>query len=62
LIAGAVFSAFLLSGGSFKNLLRNSRAQYKPAALSGAIENECEELLIDFFAKKRRLEASWPDF
>jgi tRNA(Arg) A34 adenosine deaminase TadA len=62
LIAGVVFGAFLLGGGSFKNLLRNSKAQYKPAALSGVIQNECEKLLIDFFAKKRRLEASWPDF
>ena len=39
--------------GSVWDLLRDSRAIYKPEVLSGVIENECAQLLSDFFTKKR---------
>ena len=39
--------------GSVWDLLRDSRAIYKPEVLSGVLENECAQLLTDFFAKKR---------
>ena len=48
--------------GSVWDLLRDSRALYKPEVLSGVLENECGELLEDFFVNKRRLKALRPDF
>ena len=39
--------------GSIWDLLRDSRAIYKPEVLSGVLEKECAQLLSDFFAKKR---------
>ena len=39
--------------GSVWDLLRDSRAIYKPEVLSGVLENECAQLLSDFFTKKR---------
>ena len=48
--------------GSVWDLLRDSRALYKPEVLSRVLENECGELLEDFFVNKRRLKALRPDF
>ena len=39
--------------GSVWDLLRDSRAIYKPEVLSGVFENECAQLLSDFFTTKR---------
>jgi tRNA(adenine34) deaminase len=39
--------------GSVWDLLRDSRAIYKLEVLSGVLENECAQLLSDFFATKR---------
>ena len=39
--------------GSVWDLLRDSRAIYKPDVLSGVLENECSKLLSDFFTTKR---------
>jgi tRNA(adenine34) deaminase len=39
--------------GSVWDLLRDSRAIYKPEVLSGVLENECAQLLSDFFTAKR---------
>jgi len=39
--------------GSVWDLLRDTRAIYKPEVLSGVLEKECSELLIDFFTTKR---------
>ena len=39
--------------GSVWDLLRDSRAIYKPEVLSGVLENECAHLLSDFFTTKR---------
>ena len=39
--------------GSIWDLLRDSRAIYKPEVLSGVLENECAKLLSDFFTTKR---------
>ena len=39
--------------GSVWDLLRDTRAIYKPEGLSGVLENECAQLLSDFFATKR---------
>ena len=39
--------------GSVWDLLRDSRAIYKPEVLSGVLENECAKLLSDFFTTKR---------
>ena len=39
--------------GSVWDLLRDTRAIYKPEVLSGVLENECAQLLSDFFATKR---------
>jgi tRNA(adenine34) deaminase len=39
--------------GSVWDLLRDSRAIYKPEVLSGVLENECSQLLSDFFTTKR---------
>ena len=39
--------------GSVWDLLRDSRAIYKPEVLSGVLENECVQLLSDFFKTKR---------
>ena len=39
--------------GSVWDLLRDSRAIYKPEVLSGVLENECAQLLSVFFTTKR---------
>ena len=39
--------------GSVWDLLRDSRSIYKPEVLSGVLENECAQLLSDFFTTKR---------
>ena len=39
--------------GSVWDLLRDSRAIYKAEVLSGVLENECAQLLSDFFTAKR---------
>ena len=39
--------------GSVWDLLRDSRAIYKPEVMSGVLENECAQLLSDFFITKR---------
>jgi len=39
--------------GSVWDLLRDTRAIYKPEVVSGVMENECGELLIEFFTTKR---------
>jgi len=39
--------------GSVWDLLRDTRAIYKPEVLSGVLEKECGELLIEFFTTKR---------
>ena len=39
--------------GSVWDLLRDSRAIYKPEVLSGVLEKECGELLTEFFTTKR---------
>jgi tRNA(adenine34) deaminase len=39
--------------GSVWDLLRDTRAIYKPEVLSGVLETECGELLIEFFTTKR---------
>ena len=39
--------------GSVWDLLRDSRAIYKPEVISGVLEDECTQLLSDFFITKR---------
>ena len=39
--------------GSVWDLLRDSRAIYKPEVFSGVLESECAQLLSDFFTTKR---------
>jgi len=39
--------------GSVWDLLRDTRAIYKPEVLSGVLESECTQLLSDFFVTKR---------
>jgi tRNA(adenine34) deaminase len=39
--------------GSVWDLLRDSRAIYKPEVLGGVLEKECSELLTEFFTTKR---------
>ena len=39
--------------GSVWDLLRDTRAIYKPEILSGVLESECTQLLSDFFTTKR---------
>ena len=39
--------------GSVWDLLRDTRAIYKPEVLSGVRENECAQLLSNFFTTKR---------
>jgi tRNA(adenine34) deaminase len=39
--------------GSVWDLLRDTRAIYKPEVLSGVLEKECVELLTEFFTTKR---------
>jgi len=39
--------------GSVWDLLRDTRAIYKPEVLSGILEKECGELLTEFFTTKR---------
>jgi tRNA(adenine34) deaminase len=39
--------------GSVWDLLRDTRAIYKPEVLSGVLEKECGELLTEFFTAKR---------
>ena len=48
--------------GSVWDLLRDSRAIYKPEVLSRVSENQCEQLLKDFFADKRQPQVRRPDF
>jgi tRNA(adenine34) deaminase len=43
--------------GSVWDLLRDTRSIYKPEVLSGVLENECAQLLSDFFVDKRRPKA-----
>jgi len=39
--------------GSVWDLLRDTRAIYKPEVLGGVLEKECSELLTEFFTTKR---------
>jgi tRNA(adenine34) deaminase len=39
--------------GSVWDLLRDRRSIYKPEVLTGVLQNQCEQLLKDFFLKKR---------
>jgi tRNA(adenine34) deaminase len=39
--------------GSVWDLLRDTRAIYRPEVLSGVLEKECGDLLSDFFTTKR---------
>ena len=39
--------------GSVWDLLRDTRAIYKPEVISGVLEDECAQLLSDFFITKR---------
>ena len=39
--------------GSVWDLLRDSRAIYKPEVISGVLEDECGQLLSEFFTTKR---------
>ena len=39
--------------GSVWDLLRDTRAIYRPEVLSGVLEKECGELLTEFFTTKR---------
>ena len=39
--------------GSVWDLLRDTRAIYKPEVISGVLEDECAQLLSDFFTTKR---------
>ena len=39
--------------GSVWDLLRDTRAIYKPEVLSGVLEKECSQLLSEFFTTKR---------
>ena len=39
--------------GSVWDLLRDTRAIYKPEVISGVLEGECAQLLSDFFTTKR---------
>ena len=39
--------------GSVWDLLRDTRAIYKPEVISGVLEDECEQLLSEFFTTKR---------
>jgi tRNA(adenine34) deaminase len=39
--------------GSVWDLLRDTRAIYRPEVLSGVLEKECGELLVEFFSTKR---------
>jgi len=39
--------------GSVWDLLRDTRAIYRPEVLSGVLEKECGELVTDFFSTKR---------
>jgi tRNA(adenine34) deaminase len=39
--------------GSVWDLLRDTRAMYKPEVLSGVLEDQCGVLLKDFFVNKR---------
>ena len=48
--------------GSVWDLLRDSRAIYKPEVLSRVSENQCEQLLKDFFDDKRQPQARRPDY
>ena len=55
-IKSLVFGAFdqkYGAVGSVWDLLRDTRAIYKPEVLSGVLEKECGELLTEFFTTKR---------
>ena len=47
--------------GSIWDLLRDPRAMHKPEVISGVLEDECGQLLKDFFLDKRSLRIPLPD-
>ena len=47
--------------GSVWDLLRDPRAMHKPEVISGVLEDECGQLLKDFFIDKRSLRIPQPD-
>ena len=59
-----VFGAFDKKAGavgSVWDLLRDPRAMHKPEVISGVLEDECGQLLKDFFIDKRSLRIPQPD-
>ena len=59
-----VFGAFDQKAGavgSVWDLLRDPRAMHKPEVISGVLEDECGQLLKDFFIGKRSLRIPQPD-
>ena len=59
-----VFGAFDQKAGavgSVWDLLRDPRAMHKPEVISGMLEDECGQLLKDFFIDKRSLRILQPD-
>ena len=59
-----VFGAFDQKAGavgSVWDLLRDPRAMHKPEVISGVLEDECGQLLKDFFLDKRLLRIPLPD-
>ena len=59
-----VFGAFDQKAGavgSVWDLLRDPRAIHKPEVISGVLEDECGQLLKDFFIGKRSLRIPQPD-
>ena len=59
-----VFGAFDQKAGavgSVWDLLRDPRAMHKPEVISGVLEDECGQLLKDFFIDKRSLRIPQPD-
>jgi len=47
--------------GSVWDLLRDPRAMHKPEVISGVLEDECGQMLKDFFLDKRSLRIPLPD-
>ena len=59
-----VFGAFDQKAGavgSVWDLLRDPRAMHKPEVIGGVLEDECGQLLKDFFIDKRSLRTPQPD-
>jgi tRNA(adenine34) deaminase len=59
-----VFGAFDQKAGavgSVWDLLRDPRAMHKPEVISGISEDECGQLLKDFFIDKRSFRIPQPD-